>query len=779
MPIIRDTDSALYTFAVGTLPDDELRVLRFRGSEGISQLFCYDLALVSRAPDLDFDAVLGEPAVLTIWGPDKPRYVHGIVSSFEQGPVSDGFTRYYARLVPRQWLLTESVDCRIYQHMNVPAIVEAVLKEAGLPASSYRMVLEGSYPVREYCVQYAESCWNFVSRLLEDEGIFYYFEHDTEDHVLVVADTPNAHRPIAGDENVPLRASSNLDPGVEYVEEFRYGQSVRKGAVHLRDFDFKKPRASLDAQSSANERRELALFEYPAGHQDTAVGRRRARARLEEERMLRAAARGVGVVTRMVPGFRFSLVGHERADFDREYLITELRQEGHEPQALEEEMGDAGERSEYANEFRCVPADVPYRSERRTPRPVIRGTQTATVVGPDGEEIYTNEYGQIKVRFHWDARAEANEHSSGWLRLTQATAGAGFGTLALLRVGQEVVVAFHEGDPDRPHVLGATHNEDNPTPYELPTHKTISTIKTASSKGCRGSNELRFQDLAGEEQIFLHAERDLDVRVRNDAFEWIGNERQQIVKGSQLEAVHVDRHESVGRDHIEKVKRDRHLRVGGKEAKSVGGDLSLTVYGDASRVYRQNLSEEVMGKQTIRNTALVVESLAAITLKCGPSSIVLDPIGITLSAPMLVLDGTMVNIASGPGAQPHEGDPAQPVAPTQPSAPEEADEAQHGRTTDPTGHERKKHKGRHDRRRIVPFIPNDDEDDPTKTFVAIELVDEHDQPVPGERYEIELPDGRIASGTLDGHGRARVAGIDPGDCVITFPDLDRAVWEPA
>jgi type VI secretion system secreted protein VgrG len=779
MPIIRDCDVATCRFAVGSLSEEDLRVVRFRGTEGISRLFEFELELVSRCAELPFADVLGAPAVLAIEGADEPRFVHGIVASFEQGPVSRGFTRYWARLVPRQWTLTQRVDCRIFQDQSVPAIAECVLKDAGIPPTAYRMALDAVYPKRAYTVQYRESAWDFVSRLFEDEGIFYFFEHGAEDHVLVVGDAPAVHPAIAGDAELPLRTASNLalEAGLECVDAFRFGESVCKGVVQLRDFDFEKPRASLDARVVAGERSELAHFEYPAGHQDAAEGRRRAALRLQEERVLRAAGRGTSGVARLAPGHRFALVGHERAAFDREYTLIEVRHEGREAQALEEEAGASGERA-YANEFRCIPAETPFRPARTTPRPTIQGTQTAIVVGPEGEEIYTDAHGRIKVRFHWDPRPEADDHSSCWLRVARALAGAGFGCGALPRVGQEVVVAFHEGDPDHPHVIGSVHNGDHPVPYELPAHKHVTAWKTASTPGCKSFNELRFADADGDEQIFLHAARNLDVRVRHDAYEWTGADRHEIAVGSRLERVGVDAHRTIARDCREKVARDRHLAVAGKEVKSVAGGVSLEVSGDVGQKLMQNLSLEVLGKQSVKATDMVLESLVGITLRCGASSIVLDPAGVTITGPLLTLDGALVNIATCPGTPPRAADAPVTLAPRAPDAPEEADDADPGRMAEIKGFQRETGKGKYGKRRLEPFVPAEGED-PDTTWIEIRLVDEDEEPIPGERYEIELPDGRVASGTLDMEGLAHVAGIDPGTCRITFPDLDRRTWQRA
>ncbi len=780
MAIVRDADTSIYKIRAGDLEGEELRVLRFRGAEGISQLFRFDFELVSRNAKIDFKQVVGKPAAFAIAGVEEPRHVNGMINRFEQGAVGRGFTRYYLQIVPRVWTLLHRIDSRIYQQKSVPGILEGVFKDAGIPSTAYRLALQSSYKEREYCVQYQESDWNFLARLMEEEGIFYFFEHKEDEHVLVIADSPSAHSPIAGDAKIPFRASSDLEPdGREYVATFRYGEAVRIGSVQLRDFSFKTPKANLDARDKAAEWSELELFAYPADYHAADVGRQRATAWLQAEQAMRAAAAGEGVVTRFTPGYRFTLEGHGRADLDREYLITDVRHEGHEPQALEEEMGQ-GEDCEYVNEFRCIPADVPYRPPRITPRPYIRGTQTATVVGPSGEEIYTDEYGRIKVRFPWDRRGEANENSSCWIRVSQPGAGGGFGFFWLPRVGQEVVVAFHEGHPDQPHVIGSVYNADQMPPYPLPDQKTKSTIKTASSKGAAGFNEIRIEDLKGEEQIFIHAEKNLDLRVKADRYEWIGADAHQIVKRDQFEQVENERHAKVGADDITEIVGDRHLKVKGKQASAVDGSLSLTVTGDVIEVFKANHSEQTSQNLYLKAMGVVIESMSGITLKTGGNSVVIDPSGVTIKGTMVTVDGSMVRIASGPGSPAQSGQAGNAVSPIAPTLPDPADEADPGKMAEAKAEQQKAGAGKYGKAKITPFKREEAEEgeEKEKSWIEIELVDEEGNPVPGERYEITLPDGKtVARGTLDENGFARVDGIAPGECKITFPRLDKDAWE--
>jgi type VI secretion system secreted protein VgrG len=778
MPIIRDSNTTLYRFAVGDLEDGELRLLRFSGTEGMSELFRFQLELVSRTSDIAFEQVVGKPAVLGIDGPDAPRTIHGMICRFEQGPVSKGFTRYYAELVPRQWTLLHRVDTRIFQNKSVPSIVESVLKDAGVPSNALRQALQATYKEREYCVQYQESDWQFISRLLEEEGIFYFFEHGEDDHVLVLGDNTSASAPIAGEAEIPFRASAELEPdGREYVASFRWSESVRVGAVTMKNYGFKTPKANLDAKEKAKESHELEIYEYQHGaYASSDVGKQRAKVRLEEQQALRQVATGEGVVTRFTPGYKFTLEGHFRPELDREYLITDVRHEGHEPMALEEESGgQGGGESEYVNQYRCIPADVVYRPLRVTPVPLIRGTQTATVVGPAGEEIYCDEYGRVKVHFHWDRRPTADENSSGWIRAVQPNLG---GSMLIPRVGWEVLVAFHEGNPDQPFILGRVHNADLMPAYTLPDEKTKSTLKTANTGGAEGFNEIRFEDKKGEEQIFVHGEKNYDFRVKKDVFEWVGNDRHEIVKNDRFTAVENERHTKVGADDITEVGKDQHLKVAGKQAIAIDGSYSLTVNGASVEVFKADHTEKTTGNLYVKAMGIVIEAPSGITIKSGGNSVVIDASGVTLKGAMVTIDGSLVKLASGPGSPAMSGSAGSAVSPTAPTAPEEADVADPIKVAEAKALQLETGTGKYGQKKLPPFKPEEGEQE-EKSWVEIELVDEAGNPVPGERYEIKLPDGRVARGTLDGNGFARVAGIDPGNCEITFPELDKDAWEKA
>ena len=403
------------------------------------------------------------------------------------------------------------------------------------------------------------------------------------------------------------------------------------------------------------------------------------------------------------------------------------------------------------------------------------GSQTAIVVGPSGEEIHTDKYGRIKVQFHWDREGQLDENSSCWVRVSQTWAGKNWGTMILPRIGQEVIVEFLEGDPDRPLVTGCVYNAEAMPPYALPDNKTISGIKTRSTKegASDALNTIRFEDKKDQEQLFIQAQRNQDVRVKGDRYETVGNKRHLVVVKDKLEWVKENRHEKVDLDHKEEIGKDRHLKVTGKEARDIGGSLSVSVGGDVIHKFSMNHKHEVTQTLAIKGLSVKVEASTGIELKCGGSSIVLTP------AAIFVMGGPLVNINSGSGP-PVGPVTAQAVSPVAPEEALEADTADPAETQQMRAHQLEAGTGKYGATQVAAFKPAEGEDEELH-WIEIELVDEDDKPVPGVRYEVTMPDGeQVASGTLDENGFARIGGIrEPGDCTITFPDLDESAWERA
>ncbi len=572
-----------------------LLVLGFEGEEELSRPFRLDVTAVG-APDVSVDpaVLVAQRALFRMHGPDgSARVFHGVVAEVEawQAGVGDAREHVRLRIVPRLWTLGERRRSRIFQGRSVPEIVGAVLDETGV---KHRAALSATYPAREYCVQYGETDLDFVSRLLEEEGIFYFFEQGEKEEVVVLADANSAFAPIAGIPRVPFRDPSGLLAEGEYVDAFSARLETRTGTVQLRDYDYQRPTLDLTITSKAGRDQELESYEYPGGYADPGHGTALAKVRLEQIRARAEVMRGSSVTRRLATGFRFELDDHPVAAMNDAYLVVRAEHRADQPEVLKltgVAAGPGGGKS-YRNEFHAIRATVPYRAPRRAPRPLIPGAQTARVTGPDGEEVHTDELGRVKVRFHWDRDGATDDRSSCWVRVSQAWAGAGWGALFVPRIGQEVVVEFLDGNPDRPIVTGAVYNGMNPPPVALPGEKTRSTIRSATSPGGEGSNELRFDDAKGSEEIHLHAQKALTVVVEHDASErvggtarlTVGKDRERVVGGSQTL--------SVGRDDAADVRGNLTLGVGGDRTVTVGGNDSENVTGDQR--------SDVGGARTIR-----------------------------------------------------------------------------------------------------------------------------------------------------------------------------------
>lgn len=581
---ILESNIAHFTFAVTGL-EPELRVVRFTGSEGLSQLFRFSLELASDEAEIDFSAVVGKPALLTIYGEQGERYVNGIVSRFEQAREGLRLTTYHAELVPQLWLLSYRHKSRTFQHMTVPDIIAKILDEVSIPSDEYRFVLQNQYLARDYCVQYRESELNFISRLMEEEGIFYFFEHSKDGHVLVIGDSASAHVPILDPATVIFHEPTRAVATEEYVYQYRYAEEVRPGAVMLRDYDFKKPQLSLQVDSQSDKDTTLEIYDYPGEYEVPENGTSLARIRLEEFQTTRRAGKGKSVCRRFTPGYRFTLDRHPRASFNQEYVLTQVTHTAAQPQALEE--GVTGEGSTYANEFECIPSALPFRPPRITAKPIVKGSQTAIVVGPGGEEIYTDEHGRVKVQFHWDREGKKDQNSSCWIRVSQAWAGAAWGGIHIPRIGQEVVVDFLEGDPDRPIIIGRVYHGTNTPPYDLPANQTQSGIKTRSTKGggAANFNEIRFEDKKASEELYIHAEKDENTVVEHDQGIAVGNDR--------VESIKRDRSLEVGRDKLERVERNKSIQVAGNHTENINRGMTIVVGSTLTETVAINYAETV------------------------------------------------------------------------------------------------------------------------------------------------------------------------------------------
>ena len=540
----------------------ELAVARFAGQEGISSLFGYRLELAG--PEIDIAALVDKPAALRIEGLDSPRFIHGILSEFEYVGESRSLQLYEADLVPWIWRLQYRQDCRIFQDKSTPQILEKVLTGAGLAKDYLRFDLVAEYAPRNYCVQYRESDLAFIMRLMEDDGIFFYFEHEADKHVLVMADHPGAHKPIPGSPALWFTPPGGaIVADREHVRAFRFGQRIKPGKASLRDFNLHKPDMPMEAKDMGELNGDLEIYCFPGRYQDPALGgphqgQTMAKNRLEAYQALRRSGTGSSDCPRLTAGHTFNLMGHPRSDLDKAYRITHVTHAGNQPQVLNQDA--AGDFS-YSNEFSVTEMSQPFRAPQRTPKPQMKGLQTATVVGPKGEEVHSDAHGRVKVQFHWDRDEPFNDTSSCWVRVSQLWAGSNWGTMFIPRIDHEVLVDFIEGDPDRPVIVGRIHTGNNMPRYEMPASKTRTTIRSESSPGGGGFNELSFEDAKGKEELFLHAQKDFNSFAQNNRSDTVGNSRTS----------------SIGSDETVNVGANQIVNVGVSSATTAGTQYTVTI----------------------------------------------------------------------------------------------------------------------------------------------------------------------------------------------------------
>jgi type VI secretion system secreted protein VgrG len=641
-----------------TLGKDELLLQGFHGQEGVSQLFHFDLRMHSEKSGITLAELIGQPATVAVVLPDgEVRHINGLISHFAQGgssPLEEGenptvFAHYHATLVPWLWLLTRRSNCRIFQNLSVPDILEKIFKEYGSVEFSNR--LQGSYGQREYCVQYRETDFNFVSRLMEEEGIFYFFEHEEAKHTLVLADSPNAFKPSPLHPSVSYRSVTGDEREEDILTEFTYGHELRPGKYTVADFNFEQPKLDLTATLVGTQPQKYEIYDYPGEYATKDAGEALVGRRLEAEQLPREVITGAGTCRGFVPGFRFKLREHYRNSFEREYVLTSVYHSA--DQGVNYRSSDEGAAADliYSNSFQCLPHPTPFRPPRTTPVPLVHGSQTAIVTGKAGEEIWVDKYGRVKVQFHWDRDGQYDENSSCWVRVSQNWAGKKWGAMFLPRVGQEVIVDFLEGDPDQPIITGRVYNGENMPHYALPGEMTKSYIKSYSSKGGGGFNELRFEDKKGSEQVFLHAERQQDNRTKADSLEWVGHDRHLIVKHDQFEKVEGDKHLQIVGDQNEKVDGTVSLKVGMDLQQKVGMNAALDAGMEIHHKAGMNVMVESGMSMTVKSgMTLVLESGVDLTLKVGGNFISLNPAGVFIQGTMVMINSGGAAGAAGSGA---------------------------------------------------------------------------------------------------------------------------------
>ena len=559
------------------LSSEQLKFRSMRGREGLSELFEFEVDMVSTSFSLDLKQLLGTSLTLELADEGGPRFLNGTVVRFELVGRANETGRHYiyrALVQPWLWYLTRTTDCRIFQNKSVPEVLDEVLGKYGF---QFEKRLTGSYPAWEYCVQYQESDFAFVSRLMEHEGIAYHFEHADGSHLLVLADDAGSYKPLPGHASIPYRPRDRVVNALEpCIDQWRVAEQITSGRVMLDDFDFRKSRASLQSvqqDPKPHDHSTYEVYEWLGGYTEHQQGDAYAKIRLQELQCAHELAAGHTNVVGMAPGYLFQMTHCPRESDNREYLVTETRYDLREP---EYSSGGSSE-SVCEFDFTVLPSSVPYRPARKTPRPRTNGPQTATVVGP--EEIWTDRFGRVKLQFRWDRYGQSNQDSSCWVRVSSPWAGGGFGGVQIPRVGDEVVVDFLNGDPDQPIVTGRVYNGERMPPWSLPGSATQSGLLSRSSPGgtTEHANAFRFEDKKGAEQLWMHAERNFDAETELDHSLSVGNNHTHTVGNDETMQVKNNRQRNVGQNETVTIGQHRVAQIGGNETHGVGGNRTRSV----------------------------------------------------------------------------------------------------------------------------------------------------------------------------------------------------------
>jgi len=566
----------------------ETRVVHFGVSEQISGIFVSQLSLATEQEIKSFDKIIGKESLLTIVNSDPlsggdDRYVHGVVQSFRYSGRNGRFYLYVADVVPTLWQFSLRKNFRIFQVKKAQEIVKQVLEDGGINSERYRFALVNQARLRKFCVQYGETDLEFITRILEEEGIFYFFEHYKDKHVMVMSDNPAVHIPIQGNKFIACNSHGGLVAEKESISAFTYSQHQTPDAYTHRNFNFKNPPLDLTANRSGGNQGKFEIYDYPALHVEQGRGNDLAAVRIEQLTTLQKLGKGKSSSYRLTPGYTFTLTGHDSKSLNDNYLLIRVAHSGSQPQSLEEKAGGG---AEYGNSFTVIPATTAFRPPLTMYKPVVKGIQTATVVGPKGEEIHTDDYGRVRVQFHWDREGKRDEKSSCWIRCGQAWGGLSRGGQFIPRIGDEVLVDFVDGDPDRPIVTGSVYNSDNMPINSLKKSITQSGFKTKTHKG-EGFHELRFDDAKGREEIYLQSEKDLNILVKNR-------------KGQT---------------------------VGGDSGAVIGKNCDLSVGGDSFT--------NIKGKSTEIAKEILVAADDKLTIVSGASSIVITPGSIEFNSPIV------------------------------------------------------------------------------------------------------------------------------------------------
>lgn len=741
------TKQANRLLAVKTpLGEDALLIDRVSMNESISRPFAMQVDLLAdaaKASSVSAEKLIGKKLTVKVVLEKGERYFNGIVSRFSEAQRDARYAAYRAEVVPWLWLLTLSSDCKVFQDKKVPEIIEEVLNEWKGNYSDlveFQVNTTRDYKPVDYCVQYRETDFNFISRLMEQEGLFYFFRHEDDKHTMVIADAPGAHQPCPNQAEPRYAPEAGRGLDEDLITSLETRRSLVPGKYVHRDYHFEMPSKALEVVENSTVKvgnnGKLEIYDYPGEYAQRfdgvdqqplgdvePQGRELVRTRMQEGETPHLVISGTSTCGDFSAGLRLKIKGKDDQPFKVEgtegrYVLTSVR---HFIEQSPDYVSNRSVAEPYRNTFTCIPHEVPFRPARVTSRPVVQGLQSALVVGPKGEEIHTDKYGRIKVQFPWDRYGKTDESSSCWVRVAQQWAGKRWGTYFTPRIGQEVLVAFIEGDPDHPIIVGSVYNAEQMPPYlgDGPDDKhkndpNVSGIKTNTTKGGQGFNELRFDDTKDKQQIFMHAERNMDVRVKNDSLERIYGNRHQIIGyekdgkkgGDQREMVYQDKHLNIKRHQVEHIEGNYELLIGKGDA-SDGGNLNLVVEKDKKELIEKNSHLHIKGAhnekvdQSVSLTVgmdrnekigmnhnmeagmaihvkagmtLVLEAGVQLSLKVGGNFIDINPAGVFIQGTTVMINSGGA-AGAGPGAQPQEPQDAKQATPTEP---EHADNAKTG-----------------------------------------------------------------------------------------------------
>jgi type VI secretion system secreted protein VgrG len=757
------------------------------GTEAISELYQFDIDAFAYNDNLPkFADIIGQPvAVEGRLADGDSRWFHGIVKSFTCLDHQETHAQYRLEVVPKFWLLTNVSRSRIFQQISIPDILKKVLESLDVVFE-----LTGTYEQRDYCVQYRETDFEFASRLMEEEGIFYFFRHYEDRHELVVSDSSQSHEELPYSPALHFDTMRGHTDVVERIHQWEKSQHLRTGKVTLWDHSFEKPGSNFEAQTEVRETlpigaeehklrvggaSELEFYEYPGGYAQRFDGinpgggerpeeiqkinddnQRTAEIRANQEAMRMITITAHTHYMNICPGYKFDLKRHP-CDDDT-YVITKANYSIAQPESY---RTSGGEDEVPAPEivFNCIPFELPFAPPRVTARPLIHGTQVAVVTGPSGEEIFTDKYGRVKVQFFWDREGKHNDQSSCWIRVGTMWAGNNWGMVHIPRIGQEVVVAFEEGDPDQPMIIGSVYNAHEMPPHALPDNKTWSGIKSRSTPkaGAQNLNEIRFEDKIGNEYIFMHAEKDMHFRCKNSYFADIGADFNETIGGNSATKIAGKKGETVAGNYAVVAESNYILAIGAEgrviaaNTMLVAGDSGLKLTGGPDIHMEANSSIKVMSGGMIE-----INAASGICLKAGGSFVTLNSSGVYISGPMVYINSGGSAFSAASVKSPKQDPPIKPAAALKPEETKPTENPADKAAAEANSHD-----------------PKSEENKDKTHWIEVELKDESGAPVVGETCEITLPNGKKATKSTNKEGLIRIDKIDAGNCKIRWIHLDQ------